>query len=210
MKGPQHGSYGRSHAYEHSPRRDEARQLKASGKTYAEVGSIMGVSRQRAQQLVSPALLELRNLRQAAGEKCANCGATDCKLDLHHDDYNGAPTRLLCASCHKTADAQLGLVRHDRKPAKQYPKTPGGATLWSTNTSGYRGIVFHEPSGKWTARIQINGKPVSLQYHATPEAAARAFDAAQRKYYGEDAKCNFPSASQPEPAADPKTNGKTK
>jgi hypothetical protein len=36
-----------------SPRRDEARRLRAEGWTYAQIGAHMGVTHQRAQQIVS-------------------------------------------------------------------------------------------------------------------------------------------------------------
>lgn len=59
------------------------------------------------------------------------------------------------------------------------------------NASGYKGVTFHPFSGLWHAHLQFMGKPISLKYHRTAEAAARAYDRAARKHFGEFACCNF-------------------
>lgn len=41
------------------------------------------------------------------------------------------------------------------------------------------------------AAIRVNGKMIHLGYHATAEEAARAYDSAARKYFGEFANPNF-------------------
>ena len=56
--------------------------------------------------------------------------------------------------------------------------------------AGYRGIRHFE-GRYWRAQIHINGKSVHLGTFPTAEAAARAFDAAVKKY-GKDAPLNFP------------------
>lgn len=60
-----------------------------------------------------------------------------------------------------------------------------------TNKAGLKGVSWWGPLGKWKAGIQANGTPVHLGYFETPEAAARAYDAAARLYHGEFAKTNF-------------------
>lgn len=91
---------------ERSPRREQARSMKASGMSYAQIGDVMGVSRQRAQKLVAPTELATQTLRQQKGNKCEECGRFSKKLDLHHDDYNGGPPRLLCVPCHRHASVK--------------------------------------------------------------------------------------------------------
>lgn len=44
----------------------------------------------------------------------------------------------------------------------------------SNNTTGYTGVYFHARTGKWNARIEVDGKVVSLKYHKTPEDANEA------------------------------------
>lgn len=60
----------------------------------------------------------------------------------------------------------------------------------SDNTSGFKGVSWYAPSGKWVARIAVNRKRHHLGYFATPEAAARAYDAAALQYHGEFARTN--------------------
>ena len=62
---------------------------------------------------------------------------------------------------------------------------------YSNNTSGYKGVTYHQKSGKWRARIDVDRQSVYLGYYATPEEAARVYDEAAKKYHGEFAKLNF-------------------
>src|SRR5262249_41749362 len=54
--------------------------------------------------------------------------------------------------------------------------------------SGFKGVSRH--GSRWRARIQVNGKKISLGTFASPEAAAQAYDEAAKRYYGEFAKTN--------------------
>lgn len=63
-----------------------------------------------------------------------------------------------------------------------------------TNTSGYKGIYWHQHNKSWKASIRQNGKRISLGYFATPEEAARAYDKAAKELHGEFAYLNFPEA----------------
>jgi hypothetical protein len=60
------------------------------------------------------------------------------------------------------------------------------------NTSGYKGVTFSRRADKWQAGIQVNGKFQFLGHWATREDAARAYDAAATKFFGEFAHLNFP------------------
>jgi hypothetical protein len=58
------------------------------------------------------------------------------------------------------------------------------------NTSGYIGVVLHKELKfkKYNARIQVDGKEISLGYYATAEEAHRVRRAAELKYFGEYAR----------------------
>jgi len=57
--------------------------------------------------------------------------------------------------------------------------------------SKYRGVCRDEERGKWRAYIHTELKPKHLGYFDSEEEAAKAYDEAAKKYYGEDAVLNF-------------------
>lgn len=59
-------------------------------------------------------------------------------------------------------------------------------------THGFKGIFWFPPVKRFGARIMIHGKSYFFGYHATAEAAARAYDKAAIKLHGEFASLNFP------------------
>lgn len=61
--------------------------------------------------------------------------------------------------------------------------------IQSNNKSGYKGVISR--SGRWFARVQLNKKKVYGEYFDTKEAAAKAYDVAARRFFGEYAKLNF-------------------
>lgn len=62
----------------------------------------------------------------------------------------------------------------------------------STNTSGFKGVSWHYPSQKWLAQLCANGKVRHLGLFSTVLDAARAYDTAANKHFGEFARLNFP------------------
>lgn len=61
----------------------------------------------------------------------------------------------------------------------------------SNTYSRYRGVSFSKRKQKWFAAIRANGKKMWLGYFETEIDAARAYDAAAKKYHGEYATLNF-------------------
>lgn len=61
-----------------------------------------------------------------------------------------------------------------------------------TNTSGYKGVSWHNQGLKWRAQIRVNGEYYSLGLYTNKEDAARAYDKKARELCGEFAVLNFP------------------
>lgn len=61
--------------------------------------------------------------------------------------------------------------------------------LSKRNKSGFKGVRMEY--GKWRARIRLNNKQAHLGVFKTKEEAAKAYDFAAKKHYGEFAKINF-------------------
>lgn len=59
------------------------------------------------------------------------------------------------------------------------------------SVSRYKGVSL-KPSGKWAAQISISGRNTYLGVFVDEEEAARTYDAAAKKHFGEFAKLNFP------------------
>ena len=58
--------------------------------------------------------------------------------------------------------------------------------------SGYKGVFFAKDKGLWRTVIVFHGERKHLGYFADKIDAAKAYDAAARKYYKEFARPNFP------------------
>jgi hypothetical protein len=69
-------------------------------------------------------------------------------------------------------------------------------SLISSNTSGYKGVCWNKASSKWQAGIMLNGKSTHLGLFSDPVDAARAYDVAARKLFGEFAWLNFPNDAE--------------
>lgn len=60
------------------------------------------------------------------------------------------------------------------------------------NTSGYKGVTWNKAAQKWYAGIWLaDHKHIHLGTFVDPLVAARAYDDAARKHFGEFAKTNF-------------------
>lgn len=62
---------------------------------------------------------------------------------------------------------------------------------WKKSSSKYKGVSWHKKQQTWTARITVNRKTVALGYFGSEKAAAKAYDAAARNYFGKFAFTNF-------------------
>ena len=58
------------------------------------------------------------------------------------------------------------------------------------STSHYKGVCWHKNAGKWAARIKVNYKRIWLGLYGLESDAARAYNAAAVKHFGEFASLN--------------------
>jgi len=63
--------------------------------------------------------------------------------------------------------------------------------LCSRKSSIYKGVNWDKRKQKWQARTRYEGKSIFLGYYDSEIDAARAYDRAALKYFGEFAKPNF-------------------
>lgn len=97
----------------------------------------------------------------------------DTSTEVDHKDRNGL-------NCQKS-----NLRIANRSQNKANSKIP------SNNRTGYKGVVWSIKAQKWQATIGFEGKTVWLKYHLTAIDAARAYDKAAKRLFGEFASLNF-------------------
>ena len=54
----------------------------------------------------------------------------------------------------------------------------------ANNEAGVKGVRYRKDAMKWQARIQVDGRPISLGHFNTMEEAKVAYEAGARRYYG--------------------------
>lgn len=62
------------------------------------------------------------------------------------------------------------------------------SSLYTNNTSGFKGVSWWNSANSYTARIQVNGKRLFLGYFKSVDDAARAYREAAIKHFGEYAR----------------------
>lgn len=60
------------------------------------------------------------------------------------------------------------------------------------NTSGYKGVSIDSSRNKWQAHIKVEGRRINLGRFDDVLLAAKTYDLAAKKYFGEFAVLNFP------------------
>lgn len=65
--------------------------------------------------------------------------------------------------------------------------------VYKNNKSGFRGVYWKTREKKYIAQIKVNGEIIRVGRFDSPEEAARAYDEAAVRYFGEFANLNFPT-----------------
>jgi hypothetical protein len=108
-----------------------------------------------------------------------------------HREIMKAPAGLLVDHRNRnTLDNRRGNLRLATHTENQRNK---GKTSAKT-TSRFKGVRFRKDRSRrkrWEGRIFVNGKRILLGYFMTEEEAAKAYDEAAKKYFGEFASLNF-------------------
>jgi hypothetical protein len=94
------------------------------------------------------------------------------------------------------APRQEGVVAAKRKRTDGPTTASANTARHLRSTSSYRGVHWDQSSGKWTAKIQHEGRRQSLGSFADEADAARAHDARARELHGAAARLNFPRADE--------------
>lgn len=55
----------------------------------------------------------------------------------------------------------------------------------TNNTSGFKGVTWYRPSGKWKSQCKVNSKNFHLGYFDTKEEASAAYESFASKAFGE-------------------------
>lgn len=88
-------------------------------------------------------------------------------MTINHDNHNRIDNR----KCNLTVCSQ----------AKNNYSKP----LQKNNKSGFSGVSFNEKTGKWRARIKVDGKLLYLHEFKTKEDAIRTRLKAEKEYFGD-------------------------
>ncbi|MDE2103807.1 MAG: hypothetical protein KGL39_41600 [Patescibacteria group bacterium] len=94
-----------------------------------------------------------------------------------------------CSIDHADADG-LNNTRKNLRPCNQSQNVANGRKR-TNSTSGYKGVSWERRRKHWRAYIVLNNKQKYLGQFATPEEAARAYDAAATELFGIYARLNF-------------------
>jgi hypothetical protein len=86
----------------------------------------------------------------------------------------------------------LDCRRSNLRPATQSQQNSNNGRQ-KNNRSGYRGVCRSRRSDKWRANICVNRKQVYLGSFASAVDAAKAYDVAAVRFFGEYACLNFPT-----------------
>lgn len=87
----------------------------------------------------------------------------------------------------------LNCCRENLRPATTKQNAQGFRHKSLGVSSRFRGVCWYKKYSKWLSQIMLDRKNFFLGYFLCEEAAARAYDSAAKKLFGEFARLNFPN-----------------
>lgn len=109
---------------------------------------------------------------------------TKYKTKYLHQEILGVSTGI----DHKDGDG-LNNQRHNLRLCSQTQNSQNKLKRKGCS-SKYKGVCWFRPAKLWAAGITVNGRSISLKYFKSEIDAAKVYDAAAVKYFGEFAKTN--------------------
>ena len=90
---------------------------------------------------------------------------------------------------HKNGNG-LDNQRHNLRPASNQQNAANQLVARKNNTSGFKGVTFRRDREKWKAQIRVANRLLFLGLFQNREEAARAYNRAATKFFGEYARLN--------------------
>jgi hypothetical protein len=113
--------------------------------------------------------------------------------------YNSFMKARRCEQCNRRYEPNApkqkycgGACRVAAFRNKQKQQNCFNQRIASNNTSGFKGVSWHKSHKAWQAKIVINGRAHTLGHFHNLEDAARAYDSAAVKAFGDFAHLNLP------------------
>jgi len=108
----------------------------------------------------------------------------DKNLQIDHIDHNGLNNQKGNLRVCTNAENQ-----RNRKPNKNGTSKYKGVCFYVSKVKGKNGKIYEW--SRWLSDITINRKSIRIGYFNTEESAAKAYDKAAKKHFGEFANLNF-------------------
>ena len=122
-----------------------------------------------------------------------NDGCKESKLFSMHREIMNPPKGFLVD--HKNLNS-LDNTRTNLRLATRSQNMFNRKKIKTATSSRFIGVCFYKRTKKWCAYIRIGGKLIWLGSFDNEIDAAKAYDAAAKKYHGEFARLNFPERSE--------------